>query len=222
MRASSTAWNSPHRVGDSAEHRRAALKKLPRLPWVHARGWQMLQREAGNETGNPGCLPEPLLPGAERLCKRFFGCRSDAAFYELFRAQIKCEVLICAAPTLHVNLCSFRSYPYVFRKSWPAAKSRTKRTRKEAKMNISVLLFSGIMAAHSWYPYECCHEKDCHEANEFIELPNGDAKARVGSESIEVPSSFKRRSSKDEHYHVCYGRLYGRINLYCVFQPLTA
>jgi hypothetical protein len=25
-----------------------------------------------------------------------------------------------------------------------------------------MLLFNGAATAHSWYPEECCHDKDCH------------------------------------------------------------
>jgi hypothetical protein len=76
--------------------------------------------------------------------------------------------------------------------------------------------------AHSWYPYECCRGKDCHEADTVVELPDGSAQVTVGSETITVPRSFKRRSSQDFRYHLCYGKLPGKTVVYCFFEPTSS
>ncbi len=73
--------------------------------------------------------------------------------------------------------------------------------------------------AHSWYPMECCAGKDCHEADMVTELPDGSAQVRIGSETILVPRSQKRRQSHDVHYHLCYGSYQQATFIYCFFQP---
>jgi hypothetical protein len=73
--------------------------------------------------------------------------------------------------------------------------------------------------AHSWYPKECCTEKDCHETDSVKELPNGDTEVKVGSDMMTVPHGLKRRKSPDQHYHICYGTLHDSIVIYCFFEP---
>ncbi len=92
-------------------------------------------------------------------------------------------------------------------------------------MNIKAILFAATIAwivpaqAHSWYPKECCNEKDCHEVDNVTEMPDGSTQVRVGSDILSVPRTLKRRRSLDERYHVCYGKLNGTTSIYCFFQP---
>jgi hypothetical protein len=91
------------------------------------------------------------------------------------------------------------------------------------KMRIAVLALAiGLIApaaGHSWYPLECCSGEDCHETDSVTEMPDGSAQVQVGSDSIVVPRSLKRRKSPDEHYHVCYGKNRESYVVYCFFQP---
>lgn len=95
-------------------------------------------------------------------------------------------------------------------------------------MNEKITLFAAAAVwiapaqAHSWYPYECCFNKDCHEADTVLEMPDGSAQVTVGNDMILVPRSFKRRMSPDFHYHLCYGRLPGQTVVYCFFEPASS
>ncbi len=92
-------------------------------------------------------------------------------------------------------------------------------------MKVKFVLFAAAIAwivpahAHLWYPKECCNDKDCHEADNVTEMPDGSAQVRVGGDTMSVPRRLKRRKSLDEHYHVCYGKVNGAISVYCFFQP---
>jgi hypothetical protein len=76
--------------------------------------------------------------------------------------------------------------------------------------------------AHSWYPMECCSGQDCHEADRVTELPDGSANVQVGSETIVVPRSLKRRASPDGHYHLCYRKWSDSTVVRCFFEPAQA
>ena len=76
--------------------------------------------------------------------------------------------------------------------------------------------------AHSWYPVECCAGTHCHETDRVRELPDGSAQVQVGNETIVVPRGLKRRTSPDEHYHLCYGQWDGVAVVYCFFEPAQA
>jgi hypothetical protein len=92
-------------------------------------------------------------------------------------------------------------------------------------LNVKILLVASTLAliasahAHSWYPRECCNEKDCHPVDIVKEMPDGSAQVQVEGETVIVPRSLKRRKSKDEHYHLCYEKKPEGISIFCFFQP---
>jgi hypothetical protein len=102
------------------------------------------------------------------------------------------------------------------------------RINRNLEVNLRIALVAAAMGwtvpvyAHSWYPYECCFGKDCHEADTVTEMPDGSAQVAVGNEMITVPRSFKRRASPDFHYHLCYGKLPGKTVVYCFFEPTSS
>lgn len=81
------------------------------------------------------------------------------------------------------------------------------------------LMMPTAVAAHSWYPWECCADNDCAPIHEIKILPNGDMditikvgkrddKGRpIEGEVIEMhavfPSDFKQRTSQDGETHAC-------------------
>jgi hypothetical protein len=54
------------------------------------------------------------------------------------------------------------------------------------------------------------------------EMPDGTAQVQVGSDTIVVPRSLKRRTSPDQHYHLCYNKTDAFTIVYCFFEPAQA
>jgi hypothetical protein len=95
----------------------------------------------------------------------------------------------------------------------------------------AAILWIAPAHAHSWYPMECCAGTDCHETDMVRELPDGGAQVQVGRDTILVPRSLKRRTSPDQHYHLCYSKWDGGTDgtagtkgtfVYCFFEPAQA
>jgi hypothetical protein len=92
------------------------------------------------------------------------------------------------------------------------------------------------VAAHDWYPMECCHAMDCAPV-EKVEMLQGPAMASMlGSASastpissmlvtskhgsVIVPANFPRRESKDHRMHVCMRPGEGgTMRILCIFLP---
>ncbi len=87
-------------------------------------------------------------------------------------------------------------------------------------MSLSLTSFSGPVAAHSWYPSECCEHDDCIAADDITIDRNGDFAVRVGTLSVWVPREFAVRSSPDGRVHVCF-RVdeTGFPTVFCLFRP---
>jgi hypothetical protein len=70
-------------------------------------------------------------------------------------------------------------------------------------------------AAHSWYDYECCSEKDCHPLKDgSVKItPLGYQVDYVSRDGFRVQMLInfgdKRiRQSRDQHFHTCEGFVY--------------
>jgi hypothetical protein len=65
----------------------------------------------------------------------------------------------------------------------------------------ALMLVSGAATAHSWYPKECCHDKDCHpvQCAELKVTANGD----VMWKGVLYFSAPMMRDSLDGQCHVC-------------------
>ena len=81
-----------------------------------------------------------------------------------------------------------------------------------------MLLLNGAAVAHSWYPKECCHDKECR--------PVPCAELHYDGDSVRYGRIYfsKRmiRQSHDEGCHVCYADPMGSIIPsvpFCVFVP---
>jgi hypothetical protein len=63
------------------------------------------------------------------------------------------------------------------------------------------LTIAALMLAHSWYPQECCHDKDCHPipCAELTVTSNGDAMWK----GVLYFSPSMLRDSLDGQCHVC-------------------
>jgi hypothetical protein len=86
------------------------------------------------------------------------------------------------------------------------------------RASLAVLVWLACPAtapAHSWYPIECCSERDCapfdardveEGAAGFLPKPSGELVSRAAA-----------RPSRDERFHVCRSRASGA--LLCLFVP---
>lgn len=73
----------------------------------------------------------------------------------------------------------------------------------------------GQINAHSWYPVECCSEKDCEP------LPSEDVDEKPEGFTIKSTGEFidrsKARVAPDDQFHVC--RYQSSQVIICFFQP---
>jgi len=71
-----------------------------------------------------------------------------------------------------------------------------------------------ILLAHSWYPPECCSDRDCHP------VPPGSVQTVPGGYSYKgefIPEE-KARVGRDANFHVCY---FPEGKLICFFKPYS-
>lgn len=71
-----------------------------------------------------------------------------------------------------------------------------------------------LLLAHSWYPPECCSDRDCHA------VPHSEVRLVPGGYSYrgEFIPEAKARIGKDADYHVCF---YPEGKLICFFKPYS-
>ncbi len=69
---------------------------------------------------------------------------------------------------------------------------------------IMALIWPSLAAAHSWYPRECCSDRDCMPADRIETDDRGDLRVVVGRLRIWVPRGFKVRPSFDRRIHICF------------------
>ncbi|MGE3915683.1 MAG: hypothetical protein AB7F78_08295 [Hyphomicrobiaceae bacterium] len=88
-------------------------------------------------------------------------------------------------------------------------------------IGLSVGLAPVRARAHSWYPHDCCHDRDCKPADSIEVDERGDFEVRVGNDRVWVPKSFAIRPSQDSRIHICY-REEGEPTFlmpFCLFLP---
>lgn len=88
--------------------------------------------------------------------------------------------------------------------------------------SLSLGLFAGLLIGlaeargHSWYPTECCSDKDCRPVHAREIGQDGDS---YTWQNLRIPKTLSR-PSPDEHYHVCVVNLgFGVRRLQCIFRP---
>ena len=88
-----------------------------------------------------------------------------------------------------------------------------------AVLTFSVLylpLPSGETArAHSWYPPECCHDRDCAPTTKMTRLPGGSYLYTTKFGEAEITPQTSIRESRDERVHACIREQ----KLVCIFFP---
>lgn len=83
-------------------------------------------------------------------------------------------------------------------------------------------LATGTAAAHSFYSYECCHDRDCRPlaVDEVRETPQG---WLIVSSGRTIPYDFHRlKNSPDGRYHLCTTSGDADGMILCFYRPLPA
>ena len=76
------------------------------------------------------------------------------------------------------------------------------------------------VAAHSWYPTECCSAFDCMPADEIVTASDGAKMVRVRDQQIPIPIGLAPRASPDGRIHICFRSFPGDLNGVSSFLPL--
>ena len=66
-----------------------------------------------------------------------------------------------------------------------------------------LLLSTSVTLAHSWYPAECCSDRDCEVVLEEWSVPEGMAIRTKHGIAI-FPVNHPVRPSQDQHDHACF------------------
>jgi hypothetical protein len=79
-------------------------------------------------------------------------------------------------------------------------------------MRASIVLLAALAAAapavsaraHSWYPKECCSNRDCMPAEAIVTNERGEKVVIVGHYRISIPRRLHARLSPDNRIHICF------------------
>ena len=75
-------------------------------------------------------------------------------------------------------------------------------------------------AAVSWYPTECCHDRDCQPVASIRETPVGLWITTVDGQTVLVDREEERRPSRDMRWHICLGAFgHNDVAVLCLFEP---
>lgn len=81
-----------------------------------------------------------------------------------------------------------------------------------------MIILAALLLAHSWYPAECCSDRDCRPVEEKI-YRDGKTFVRGSGMLLEVPTGFLIRPSQDQKEHFCWELRAGELKLRCYFAP---
>jgi hypothetical protein len=87
------------------------------------------------------------------------------------------------------------------------------------------LLSAGPTWAHSWYPKDCCHDRDCAPVESMVQfVPTGGSAPQLLVTSkhgrVLIPRDFPVRESRDSRMHVCMRHNeFGKLEVMCLFMP---
>ena len=72
----------------------------------------------------------------------------------------------------------------------------------------------------SWYPKECCHDRDCQPVATVRATPAGLWMTTVAGQTVLIGRDEARRPSRDMRWHICLGANSDRdITVQCIFEP---
>jgi hypothetical protein len=67
-------------------------------------------------------------------------------------------------------------------------------------------------APHSWYPRECCSDRDCVPADGITSDARGDRVVLIGARRIWIPGGLIAGPSPDGRVHICYRVVAGEFD----------
>ena len=87
----------------------------------------------------------------------------------------------------------------------------------------AVMLLNGAATAHSWYPKECCHDKDCHPipCEEIEKISDGWQWRDKATKQRHWFPHDRLHASQDHTCHVCVSTLTTPSGI-CLYVPLPA
>jgi hypothetical protein len=72
----------------------------------------------------------------------------------------------------------------------------------------------------TWYPKECCHDRDCRPVARVYPAAQGLWMTTVGGLTVLVGADQHRRRSLDMRWHICLGKdAYENTIVECLFEP---
>ena len=72
----------------------------------------------------------------------------------------------------------------------------------------------------SWYPKQCCHDRDCQPVTTVRPTPNGMWVTTVSGQTVFVGDDETRRPSQDARWHICLGKdIFQNVIIWCIFEP---
>jgi hypothetical protein len=81
---------------------------------------------------------------------------------------------------------------------------------------LAAIIASVFLMAHSWFPYECCHDGHCKEIIEWRTDSDGNWIFKTKETTISVrKNSMKIRPSQDTKRYICHEG----SHVYCLFMP---
>ncbi len=106
----------------------------------------------------------------------------------------------------------------------PAGDMTRSRANGSARFCITAaaLLMTPAVAAHDWYPRECCHNLDCAPVDRAELLPDGSLRLTSKVGTTVVSPSFPRQQSQDYQMHICMAR-FSHLDIMhpiCLFVPI--
>jgi hypothetical protein len=73
---------------------------------------------------------------------------------------------------------------------------------------------------HSWYPRECCSNRDCVAADGITSDARGDRVVLVGARRIWIPSGLAAGPSPDGRVHICFREVAGELDNSIFVMPI--
>jgi hypothetical protein len=72
----------------------------------------------------------------------------------------------------------------------------------------------------TWYPKECCHDRDCRPVASIRQASQGLWVTTVDGQTVLIGPNQRRRASLDARWHVCLQKdVHHNIVVQCVFEP---